>query len=279
MLPSATKAQLGQSLTDIGLVLRQMGHGLKPLRLPGGVDQAALDAPGQQVEEQLVQLPGVDGAPVGGKAYLQPQEHRPGGGVQGTGGALQHLLPAAADGDQAAVARAFRLARGPGGQVAKLSGEGVLKGDALGAARIQGRGEGRRLSAHPDAQPGGGGEGVPLDVVDGQDIAGELIGPPGVLIGGIAPPVNALEQRPKVVGCLHRRFLPCPVYYKPVLWSDATGEGAKVSFPAPPPGTPASARPEGSPGCPAPCRSDSQSRSRSWTVRPPPAAARIQRRR
>lgn len=96
MLPSATKgaqAQLGQGLTDIGLVLRQVGDGAQPLRLPGGIDQTALDAPGQQVEEQLVQLPGVDGAAIGGKAHLQPQEHRTGGGVQMTGGALMHLRP------------------------------------------------------------------------------------------------------------------------------------------------------------------------------------------
>ena len=42
------------------------------------------------------------------------------------------------------------------------------------------------------------------NVVDGQHIAGKLVGAPGVLIGRIAAPVDPGEQAFQISRCLHR---------------------------------------------------------------------------
>ncbi len=185
------QAQGGQLPADILLVLCQVSRFLEALSVQIAVEQGLLHAPGQQVEEDLLQLPGVDGPPVGGEAHLQPQQQIAVLRVQGAGGPLQHLLAAPADRDEAAVSRALGLKGGMGRPPAKLAGERVLKGDAPAGSLPELPGESGLLSVHMDAQFGGSGKGVPLYVVDGQHVGGELIGAPGVLIGRIALPVDA----------------------------------------------------------------------------------------
>ena len=185
------QAQGGQLPADILLVLRQVSRFLEALSVQIAVEQGLLHAPGQQVEEDLLQLPGIDGAAVGGEAHLQPQQQIAVLRVQGAGGPLQHLLAAPADRDEAAVSRALGLKGGLGRPPAKLAGERILKGDAPAGGLIELPGESGLLSVHMDAQFGGSGKGVPLYVVDGQHVGGELIGAPGVLIGRIALPVDA----------------------------------------------------------------------------------------
>ena len=89
------------------------------------------------------------------------------------------------------MSRALGLKGGLGRPPAKLAGERILKGNAPAGGLIELPGESGLLSVHMDAQFGGSGKGVPLYVVDGQHVGGELIGAPGVLIGRIALPVDA----------------------------------------------------------------------------------------
>ena len=95
--------QLGQHVPNGLLVLCQIGNGLEPCLVQIAEEQAGLHTPGKQVKENFLQLPGIDGAAVGGKTHLQAQDDLTSVGVELTGGALQHLLAAAADGDEAAV--------------------------------------------------------------------------------------------------------------------------------------------------------------------------------
>ena len=182
--------QLRELLADILLVVGQLGHRPQPPAVQTGAAQGLLHAPGQVIKQNLLQLPGVDGPPVGREAHLQAQQHVPPLRVQTAGGALQHLRPAAADRDQAALARSFGLEGELGRPAAKLAGQLVLEGQTAAPGLIQGPGKARRLSAHMDAELGGGGKGVPLYMVDGQHIPRELVRPPGVFIGRIAPPVD-----------------------------------------------------------------------------------------
>ena len=90
------------------------------------------------------------------------------------------------------MSRALGLKGSLGRPPAKLAGERILKGDALaGRSDRAAWGMPAVLSVHMDAQLGGSGKGVPLYVVDGQHVGGELIGAPGVLIGRIALAVDA----------------------------------------------------------------------------------------
>ena len=89
---------------------------------------------------------------------------------------------------------ALGLEGGLPGLAAEAAGQKVLEGDALAPRLVQPLGEPGFTSFYVNAHLGGGGEGIPLDVVNGQDIARELVAPSGVLVGGIAPPVNPGEQ-------------------------------------------------------------------------------------
>ena len=195
--------QAGQGVPEELLVLRQIRRRPELFRVQVGIAQGGLDALGQQLEQDLLQGPGVDGAAVGGEAHLQPQQHLAALGVHPAGGALQHLLAAPADGDQPAVARALGLVGGPGGLAAEPADQPVLEGGALAGQPVQLRREDRRPAGHPDAQPGGGGEGVPLDVVNGEGIAGKLIGTFCIFVDRIALPVDPGEQLPQFAGCAH----------------------------------------------------------------------------
>ena len=141
--------------------------------------------------------------PLAGKPTSSRSSTSPLWGVHPAGGALQYLLAAPADGDQPAVARALGLVGGPGGLAPKPADQPVLEGGALAGQPVQLRREGRRPAGHPDAQPGGGGEGIPLDVVNGEGVAGKLIGTFGIFVGGIALPVDPGEQLPQLTGCAH----------------------------------------------------------------------------
>ena len=96
---------------------------------------------------------------------------------------------------------------------AEPPGQLVLEGDPPVGPIVELRGEARRPPFHQDAQPGGGGEGVPLDVVDGENIVWELVGPPGVLVGRVPPAVDSVEQASQLRRCLHGSFLPCLWYF------------------------------------------------------------------
>ena len=93
------QAQFRQLLPDVLLIFCQIGYGLKVCTVRVMVEQRALYTPGKEIEQDLFQLSGVDGTAVGREAHLQPQEDVAALRRQGAGGPLQHLLPAAADGD------------------------------------------------------------------------------------------------------------------------------------------------------------------------------------
>ena len=65
------QAHLGQRVANILLVLRQISDGLEMCRIQITVKQGVLHAPGEQIKENFLQLPGVDGAAIGGKTDLQ----------------------------------------------------------------------------------------------------------------------------------------------------------------------------------------------------------------
>ena len=84
------------------------------------------------------------------------------------------------------------------GLSAKAAEQLVLKGYPLTGQAVKLPGKARRFPADMDAQPRGGGKGVSLDMVNGQHIARELIGPLGIFIGGITPSVNPNKQLPQI---------------------------------------------------------------------------------
>ena len=90
------QSQPRQGIPDIPLVLRQVCRCPESVGGQISIQEPPFHTPGQQVKEDLLQLPGIDGAAIGRKAHLQPQQDIPGIRVQGTGSTLQHLLAAAA---------------------------------------------------------------------------------------------------------------------------------------------------------------------------------------
>ena len=207
------QSQPGQLLPNAVLVLRQVHRGPQPFSIYILIKEGLLRALGQEVEEDLPQLPGVDRPAVGRKAHLEAHQDVSALRVQTAGGPLQHLLAAAAHGDEAALAGALGLEGEPLRRRAEPPGQLVLEGDPPVGPIVELRGEARRPPFHQDAQPGGGGEGVPLDVVDGEDIVWKLIGPPGVLVGRVPPAVDSVEQASQLRRCLHGSFLPCLWYF------------------------------------------------------------------
>ena len=66
----------------------------------------------------------------------------------------------------------------------------ILKGCLLPGRIKEIRWISRLLVRNEDTQFGRGSKGVPLHMVNGQDIVAEVIGSPGILVGRIASPVN-----------------------------------------------------------------------------------------
>ena len=76
----------------------------------------------------------------------------------------------------------------------KPAGQLVLKRNPLAGHPVQCPWKGGGLPAHMDAQLGGRGKGVSLDMVDREHIPRKLVGPLCVLIGRISFPVDPGEQ-------------------------------------------------------------------------------------
>ena len=178
-------------LPDELLVLRQLRHRLYLLRIPAGVEKYALYAAGQEFKEDFDQLPGVDGPPEGREAHLKTGGDarlcdlacRPG----------ENLRSGTADGDQAALARALGLEVELGDLPPELPDQIVLQRRFLpGRVKISPGVTGPGVG-HRDAHLGGGGEGVPLYVVDGQGIALKRVNPLGRFISRIAFPVDGFQ--------------------------------------------------------------------------------------
>lgn len=141
-------------------------------------------------------------------------------GVQTAGGALQDLLPAAADRDLPAVSRAL----GPEGHGFRLPGEPtgqrILKRDPLNRSSVEGRRKSRSASPHVNTDFGGGGKGVPLYMVDGQHIVRELVCAFGVFVGRVALPVDSGQQVSQVSCSLHDIVPPlsCPARQRELVF-------------------------------------------------------------
>ncbi len=111
----------------------------------------------------------------------------------------QDLLPAPGDGEKAAFPGTlgleiviFKLGR-------ELSGQMILQSPAGRGLLVGGEGEAGIFVENLDVEAGGGGKGVPLDVVDGQHKAAELPGACQRLVGRITFMVNRPQQSAKFV--------------------------------------------------------------------------------
>ena len=116
------------------------------------------------------------------------------------GAPLQHLLAAAGDGEQTALSGAFRFEV----EILKLGGqppgEEVLKGDAGAVLFIGKRGKSCIFVGNFHMEAGRGGEGVSLHVVDGQQIAAELISSGQRLVGRVAFMIDGAQQSAQFIG-------------------------------------------------------------------------------
>ena len=183
------------------LVLRQSGD-LGRLPLGGaGVPQALLHADREEVKEDLFQLRGVDGAPVGGEAHLEAQRHRPVPDLAVR--PLQHLLSGAGDGKDTAFAGAVGLPGEPGGLSGEAAEQVVLQGRPAPGGLPGGGGKVRRPAVQGHADLGGGGEGVPLHPFDVQHVAAEGPAARQGLVGGVAPVVDGPQGGAQVFRCFH----------------------------------------------------------------------------
>ena len=98
---------LFQDMADCFLILCKEDRPLYLSGIQSGIEQAVLHTAGEEIEQNLVQLARVDGAPEGREAYMETDCQTVLRDF--TGAALQHCLPAAADGKQAAFSGAFCL--------------------------------------------------------------------------------------------------------------------------------------------------------------------------
>ena len=188
------QAQGLQLRADELLVLGQMDDGLNLRRGKPAVKQRRLDAGGQEFKEDALQLGGVDGAAVCGKAHGKTHQKLAVRRTDGDGGALQHLLAAAADRDQAALAGAFGLEGIFFDLLKKQPVQVILQGDAAVLFLIISGRKGGLRAVHLDAEPGRGGKGISLDMVDAKDEASEGIESLQVLVGRVAFMIHRAQQ-------------------------------------------------------------------------------------
>ena len=133
------------------------------------------DTLGQEVEQDPLQLPCVDGAPVGWKASLETDDNFV--LLKAAGRALQDFLPGAADREQAALAGTLGF-EGEGVRLAaELDRNIILQGDARVRFLPVFPREPSRVVRDVYAQAGGRREGISLHMVNGKDIVAERILP------------------------------------------------------------------------------------------------------
>src|SRR5699024_5087179 len=93
------------------------------------IEKYLAGAPGQKVKENLYQLPGIDGPPIGRESHLKPGHNSLGGDL--AGGSGQNFRARMADGDQAALARPLGLEIKTGDFLVELAHQIVLQGTFL----------------------------------------------------------------------------------------------------------------------------------------------------
>lgn len=173
------------------LVLSQIGHCLYLPGIAAAVEKYALHTFGQKVEQNLDQFTRMNGPSEGGKAYLKA------GGdavlVTLAGSAGKDFRSRTAGGDEAAFSGALCFKIKPGDFAGKLADQVIFKSGPLpGRIKKRGRITGL-LMGNGDADLGRGGEGVSLNVVNGQYISPEGIGTLSRFISRIAFVVNGFQ--------------------------------------------------------------------------------------
>ena len=150
------------------LILRQMNHPLHLLCIQSGIKQTALHAPGQEIKEDLVQFPCVDGPSECRKSYMEPHGHALIRNLAGA--ALQNRLPAAADGQQTAFSRTLGLKIILLKLLSHLTHQEILQRNAGAVSAVVSlRKSGQRMGNF-HMETGGRREGVSLHMIDHQCI-------------------------------------------------------------------------------------------------------------
>ena len=146
----------------------------------------------QKIKQNLLQSACVNGSSESRKAHMKTH----GNGIPAdlTGAALQNLLPAAADGDQAALAGTLRLKAEPLRLGRKQSRQVVLQRNPFTILIPQFFGKSRQLPGNFQMNGGWGGERIPLHMVNHQHIGSKLIRPGQRFVGRITFMVNGAQH-------------------------------------------------------------------------------------
>ena len=185
-----------QLRADELLILCQMDDGLYFCGGKPAVKQNGCDAGWKELKENAFQLGGVDGPAVRGKAHAEAHQKLAVRGADGDGGALQNFLTAAAYRDQTAFSGTSGLKGIFFNFLIKQSVQVVLQGDSAVLFLIISGREGRLRAVDLDAEPGRGGEGISLDMIDAENEAPEGIGASQILVGRVAFMVHRAQHAP-----------------------------------------------------------------------------------
>ena len=167
------QAKLRECFPDILLILTELDGRSQLFLADPPVIEAAQHAAGQDVEEHLFQLLGVDGPSSGRKARLEAQNDV--SGLHPAGRPLQHLLAAAGGGQEAALSGASGLFAASGQLRAEEARQVILEGNPLLPAVIIFCRKTGPSSVHMHGEPRGSGKGVALHVIDGEHIVSEIV--------------------------------------------------------------------------------------------------------
>ena len=197
----------GQILAHGLLVLGQTDDRLHLRFVQIGKIETCLHTFRQKIHQNLVQLPGVDGAPEGRESHVETGDDR--SVFDLTGAALQDLLAAAGDGDEAALSGAFGLEIIILELSRELSGQMIPERGLRALPRQIALRKSRRLVGDLHVEAGGRREGVSLDMVDDQDEFREPPGSGGGFVGRVTLAVDGAQQGAQFCRRFHMILLSC----------------------------------------------------------------------